>query len=66
MTGKIVLMILGLLYVIGFALMFWIQAQSPVTLGLALLRSAAWPVSVVLRHEWPTGVRQRIGDEDLM
>lgn len=66
MAMKIALIALGLLYVMGFILMFWIQTQTPATLGLALARSAAWPVSLVLHREWPTGARQPIGDEDLM
>jgi hypothetical protein len=64
---KEIALLIGLgVYIIGFGLMFLIQAQSPATLGLALVRSAAWPVSVVLRHEWPRGQRLPIGDEDLM
>jgi len=43
------------IYIIGFALVFWMHTQMPATLGLALLRSAAWPVSIIRREFWPRG-----------
>lgn len=43
------------IYVAGFCLMLLLCTQLPNTFGLALVRSAVWPVSV-LRHEiWPRG-----------
>lgn len=44
-----------LIYAIGFVLMFMITTQLPNTFGLALLRSAAWPISIIRREVWPKG-----------
>lgn len=48
----------AVLYAVGFFLMLAVCAQLPNTIGLALVRSAAWPVSVVLREVWPRGQPQ--------
>lgn len=43
------------IYVLGFVLIFWLNANiGPVTLGLALLRAAVWPIWVTTG--WPAGV----------
>lgn len=42
----IALRIIAGFYVAGFVLVFWLHTQMPVTFGLALLRSALWPVWV--------------------
>jgi hypothetical protein len=57
---RIVLVASSGLYVLGFALMFVMQTQMPVTFGLALVRSAAWPVSVATRSMWPHGAPQKM------
>ena len=35
---------LGGFYLSGVVLIFWLHTQMPVTLGLALVRSALWPI----------------------
>lgn len=52
---KFALMALGSVYGVGFVLMFLLTTQLPNTFGLALFRSAAWPVSVARREIWPRG-----------
>lgn len=42
--GRELMLTLVGLYVAGFLLMMWMQAYMPVTLGLALLRAALWPL----------------------
>ena len=52
---KIALSLAAAVYVVGFMLVFWMHTQMPATLGLAIARSAAWPVSLVKRDFWPRG-----------
>lgn len=42
-------------YISGFVIMFAITTQLPNTFGLALLRSACWPASIVMREIVPRG-----------
>lgn len=44
---KIAAVAIAVVYVIGFALTFWLHTQMPVTTGLAILRSYLWPVWVL-------------------
>jgi len=52
---KIALSLAAVVYVVGFMLVLWMHLQMPATFGLALARSAAWPVSIVMRDFWPHG-----------
>lgn len=46
------------IYLIGVVVIFAIHTQTPVTLGLAVLRSVAWPIWVTTGH--PRGVPLRM------
>lgn len=50
---KIICFGIGTVYVVGAVLVFLLHTQLPVTLGLALARSAAWPMWVLTGR--PTG-----------
>lgn len=50
---RLLLSLLAVLYLAGFLFVLWIHTQMPVTLGLALVRAAAWPVWITVG--WPHG-----------
>lgn len=48
------MLILGVgFYALGGVAVFWLHTQLPVTLGLALARSAVWPIWITTG--WPHG-----------
>lgn len=50
---KILLIVLAAIYLLGAGGIFWMHTQMPVTFGLALLRSAVWPIWIATG--WPNG-----------
>lgn len=47
--------LIACIYAVGFVGVFLMHTQMPATLGLALARSAAWPISLVIGEFWPRG-----------
>lgn len=50
---KIILLLIIIIYLIGFVIIFLLHTQMPVTLGLALMRAIFWPIWVTTG--WPNG-----------
>lgn len=57
---KIALIAIAVLYASGFLLVLWMHTQMPATFGLALARSALWPISIVVREFVPRGTPLRM------
>lgn len=41
---KTIFIVVFVIYLLGGAGVFWMHTQMPVTFGLALVRSAVWPI----------------------